>query len=223
MTRDEQYQILQYQYELLRTRLRIREHYLGTAVKEVYENIGQVLSLIRIKLLGLHQATSGGSREELDNSGELVGQTISDLRKMCRLFYPEEEIVNGAGFHKVMAREIKSRIADANYLFDETLITPRVLQGEKGLILFGILLEIVGTIETEGTGKLVLLTSDQQADRIRFLVDYRGEKISWRSGKANALRFSMGIAERTKLLGGRLKLKSNQNENRRIILDLPIK
>jgi hypothetical protein len=39
-----------YQYELLRTRLRIREHYLQTAVKDVYDNIGQVLSLIRLQL-----------------------------------------------------------------------------------------------------------------------------------------------------------------------------
>ena len=108
MPNPRSYRELLYLYEILHTRLEIREHFLKTVVKEVYENIGQVLSLIRVQLSFYGQTLKQGKMKKLDSSGELVGKTIRDLRDMCQLFYPEADIISGAGFNRAVEHEIKT-------------------------------------------------------------------------------------------------------------------
>jgi nitrate/nitrite-specific signal transduction histidine kinase len=75
-----------FKYEILRARLETRNFFLKNTVREVYENIGQVLSLVRLQLALI----DGASKEEknideelnvnIESSGKLVGQSIKDLR-----------------------------------------------------------------------------------------------------------------------------------------------
>lgn len=222
MTRHEQYDELLFQHELLRTRLRIREHYLGTVVKEVYENIGQVLSLIRIKLLGLHEEAGTGTREALDSSGELVGKTISDLRQMCRLFYPEEDILGGTGFHRVLAKETQSRFPGALYQADMDSPVPEILRGETGILVFGVLLELFAILDSGKQTKLtgVVVTADKAI--CRFVISYSGTLKQGELKKAGAARPGLALLQRVEMLGGSLSRKAGTNGNRKIILDLPI-
>src|SRR5688572_14748519 len=85
----EEYQKLEYHYEIVLARLELKDVFLKTIVQEIYENIGQILSLVRVQV-GL---LAGKERPEEPDIGELVGQAIRDLRYMCRNFYPELELM----------------------------------------------------------------------------------------------------------------------------------
>ncbi len=222
MSYREQYGTLLYQYEVLRTRLKIREHYLGTVVKEVYENIGQMLSLIRVKLSTLQLGFESSATETIDSSGEMVGKTINELRSMCRLFYPEEEIISGYGFYKVISEEIRVKFPEATCFIDDTIKVTDDIRGEKGLIVFGILLEIISMLDKHQPAKIVSATINQDKNKIIFIVTYSGE-MTWEKNKKDASGFfDLTIFDRAELLGGRLQIKTKGHDVRRIKLEVPI-
>jgi glucose-6-phosphate-specific signal transduction histidine kinase len=222
MQYNEQYEKLLYQYEVLLARLRIREHYLKTVVKEVYENIGQVLSLIRVQLSLLQSDVTTGRKEKIDTSGELVGQTIRELRTMCQLFYPEEEIISSAGFYKAIAQEIKAQYPGAECHVSEKSITPLKLDGEKGLLLFSILLEIFSLINGKQTGRLNSAEIKYAGDKINITIDYSGEMIRRSKIKRATGFLSLSVFDRAELLGGIMQIKNAGHDNRRIKLEAPI-
>jgi glucose-6-phosphate-specific signal transduction histidine kinase len=222
MPDNEQYEKLLYQYEVLLARLTIREHYLKTVVKEIYENIGQVLSLIRVQLSLLQSDLAAGSKEKADTSGELVGQTIRELRTMCQLFYPEEEIISSSGFCKAIIREIKIQYPGAECHVQEESIKYLKLDSQKGLLLFGILLELFSLISGKQTGRLTSATIEYAGDKININIDYCGEII--RRNKATRITnyLNLSVFDRTRLLGGDMQIKNAGYGNRRIKLVAPI-
>ncbi len=223
MPYHESYEKLLYQHEVLRARLTIREHYLGTVVKEVYENIGQMLSLIRLQLSAFRYGFEADGKEKIASSGEMVGKTIHDLRSMCRLFYPEEDIINGSGFHRVVAAEIRSRFPEAEYLTDNEGVIPVILRGEKGMILFGTLLELFNTIREEQQGNLTRVEMKSSGNKLQFIISYTGEMIRRSRTKKQPGFFNLTIFDRAELLGGKLQIKTNGAGDRRIKLEVPIK
>src|SRR5687768_13806001 len=130
----EPYRKLLCQYEILRSRLEIKEHYLKTVVNEVYDNIGQVLSLIRIQLSLVRSDFETGKKENIDQSGELVGKTIRDLRSMCQFLYPETDIIDSSGFNHAVEHEIKTRFPEAVCHVEEKSIISQTIKSEKGLV-----------------------------------------------------------------------------------------
>jgi hypothetical protein len=223
MPYNEQYGKLLYQYEVLLSRLTIREHYLKTVVKEVYENIGQVLSLIRVQLSSFQTEIVAGSKEKMNSSGELVGQTIRELRTMCHLFYPEEDIISSQGFNKAIAGEIKIQYPGAQCFIPEESETLPKLNKERGLLLFGILLEIFGLIRGKQTGQINTASIKYAGDQILITIDYSGEIIRRSKAKRRTDFLNLSVFDRAILMGGVMKIKNAGHANRRIKLEAPIK
>lgn len=222
MSNHESYENLLFQYEVLLARLTIRDHYLKTVVKEVYENIGQVLSLIRVQLSSFHAEISRGSKEKINSSGELVGQTIRELRTMCHLFYPEEEIISSSGFCNAVAREIKIQYPGAECLFPEECKALPTLNRERGLLLFGILLEIFSLIRGRQTGQINTATIKYSGDKMLITIDYSGEMIRRNKAKKKTDFLNLSVFEKAALSGGLMQIKNTGHGNRRIKLAAPI-
>ena len=85
--------LLLYQEELL-SRLEIKERSLNNFINEVFENITQVLALVRFRLLSIDDKDQA-VQEEMKASGELIRKAIADLRQLTRQVSPEEVIRNG--------------------------------------------------------------------------------------------------------------------------------
>jgi len=81
----------------LYSRLEIQERTLHTYTKEIYENIGQVLSLAKLQLFSLQIDEKKVSEKILD-SGKLVGKAIADLRNLTHQLSPEEIIRKGFAY-----------------------------------------------------------------------------------------------------------------------------
>jgi nitrate/nitrite-specific signal transduction histidine kinase len=215
------YRKLLYQYEILRARLEIREHYLATVVKEVYDNIGQVLSLIRVQLTLLRSDFETAKKENLDPPGELVGKTIRDLRNMCQLFHPEADMITGSGFNRAVEQEIKTWCPEAICYIDEGSVIPGTINEEKGLVLFGILLEMFDQVKQQGKAKLNSVGIKYTGNKINMAVDYSGEIIK-RNKNSKSENVNLSIFERAELLGGKLQIKNCGHDCIRIKLVIPI-
>lgn len=222
MRDPESYRELLYQYEILHSRLEIREHFLKTVVKEVYENIGQVLSLIRVQLSLLRLDLETGKNEKINSSGLLVGKTISDLRNMCQLFYPEADIISGVGFNRVVGQEIKAIFPEAMCHFDEEAMIPESIKEEKALVLFGIVLKLITMIRDQQKGQLHSAAVNYSRNKVIITIDYSGETLKRYKKDQMGSPFDLSVFKRTKLIGGWLEIKNAKHTGRRIKLVIPI-
>ena len=67
--------------EELTSRIEIQERSLQAYSKEIFENIGQVLSLVKLQLLSFQPSNNNDTDNILD-SGKLLGKAIADLRNV---------------------------------------------------------------------------------------------------------------------------------------------
>ena len=63
--------------------------------KEIYENIGQLLSLAKLQIASLNLAKKNEVKKVIDSSERLLEKAIKDLRKLSRLLTPEEIMQKG--------------------------------------------------------------------------------------------------------------------------------
>ena len=222
MAYHKQYEKLLYQHEILLARLSVREHFLKTVVKEVYENIGQVLSLIRVQLSSFQPGVVAGNKEEINSSGELVGQTIRELRTMCRLFYPEDTIITSRGIADAIFTEIKTQYPAAICNFPDKPDLLSGLEADQLLLLYSIVLQLLQRVQDKVPNTLTAASLLQKEKRLFIILDYTGAAIcregsAWKEGL-----FHLSVFDRVKLLDGKLGIKKTRSGNRRIKLELPI-
>src|SRR6187401_869949 len=118
--------------EELDSRIEIQERSLQTYSKEIFENIGQVLSLVMLQLQ---------TENKIPEPGKLLGKAISDLRNLTKQLSPDEIIKNGFGC--AINCELK-RLGDAGFCrieFSEKgdLI---ILEEVKELVVFCVLQQL---------------------------------------------------------------------------------
>src|SRR5688572_25223233 len=77
--------------EELNSRIEIQQRSLQAYSKEIFENVGQVLSLVKLQL----QTENENSTSKISESGKLLGKAIADLRNLTKQLSPDEIIRNG--------------------------------------------------------------------------------------------------------------------------------
>ncbi len=75
--------IIQRQEELL-ARLKTQSEFISNFEKEIFENINQVLCLVRLNISNLDFSNEKRSAEILEQSGNLIGKAIGDLRNLAK-------------------------------------------------------------------------------------------------------------------------------------------
>ena len=141
---------------------------------------------------------------------------------MCRLFYPETDMISGSGFNRAVEHEIKTWYTEAVCTFDKESIIPETIKEETGLVLFGILLEIFALIKGKNKGRLSSITIKYTRKKVNIVIDYSGELIKRNKKDEQVNSLDRSIFERAELLGGDLQIKNAEHDCRRIKLVIPI-
>src|SRR5689334_20134114 len=85
---------LKYQHEAVKARLEIREFYLNMIIKSIYEEIGQVLCLIHLQLSSLADKNHKIIEQDINQSDQLLVNTIKELRMMGKSLFPDQSLLN---------------------------------------------------------------------------------------------------------------------------------
>ena len=209
---------LLFRHEALRARLDIRDFFLKNTVREVYENIGQVLSLVRMQLSML-DADKKVVIESKESPGHLVGQSIRDLRVMCKSFYPDADILEEEGFAEALRDTVKIL-----YQYEAPAITikgtEREAQPELKLVVFKMIQEILTLIkETGGTFISLAIAYLDYEDKITVI--YKGEAIPL-DKKTGGDYIDLTLEGRAELIKGKLKLTKHKDGLTQIHLSYPL-
>lgn len=216
-----EYKKLLFKYAVLSARMEIREFFLTYAVKDVYENIGQVLSLVRMQLASLHTQELIENGRIIVQSGNLVAQSIRDLRSMCRSFYPDNDLLKEHGFKEGI--ELTLKVLE---LSNKPAIK---IKGDHGsmpdqlkFIAFKILLKVLISIaEIGGTYKNLAISYTEE--NFTLNAQYNGKMINWRKknidskpGDGLTIQALVEIAE------GQINTKQSKGGINSIIFKLPL-
>ena len=75
---------LVYQQELMKAKLEIQEQTFLTISQEIHDNIGQILSLIRLNISRIKPDDYDFSKQKIDMSKDLLDKAITDLRDLSK-------------------------------------------------------------------------------------------------------------------------------------------
>jgi two-component system, NarL family, sensor kinase len=134
--------------ELL-TRLAIQEMSLKTFEKEIYENIGQILSLAKLQLGMIDPGQTPETEAKVSESKMLVGKDIADLRNLSKQLSPDEIIRRG--FADAVSLEL-DRVGKAGLCKTECRWQGEFyrLEDASELIIFAMMQELICKILTPG-------------------------------------------------------------------------
>lgn len=217
---------LTYQHEVLLAKLEIRDHYLQTIVKEIYENTGQLLSLVRVQLAIIGSKIDGESRSGIEESGNLVARIIRDLREMSKHFDPENEILSSeSGLINALKRELNINIEDNTGNKVKVKGIPSALLPNSGIIFFSVILEITSLIARSYEKDSLRLEIFYLNTKIKISMDYYGKPIDFNAGPLRNSAFSgtrkLNVKERIRLIGGRLTIENKNDSRTRIDVSIP--
>lgn len=214
------YRELRCQYEIIRARLDVYAYFRKAFVDEVYENIGQILSLTKVKLTMIGAEPGKKQKQELDDAGRLLGSVIRDLRRICEWLEPDQLIRSMPGFNLTIQHVIRQAFPDVAYqaYWPDTAL--KNVSDGKMLILFSLMLEMLRLFETNEDRMLTSIDANYAAGAIELVIHYTGESIKGRTKKETCQSIFM-IAERIRLFDGSLQLR-NRKEKKSIRLIMPL-
>ena len=209
---------LVYRHEILCAKLELRDYYFKNIVSDIYENTGQLLSLVRVQLATIEKHNTEDIRSHIEKSGQLVGEVICNLRDMSRSLNPESEILSESGLTSAIKRELHIAPQDKAQKKLKVRGIPFRLEPESGIIFFCVILEITFLVTRSFGEDSLRLEIVYTTSRIKVSIDYTGQPIDLNIQKGIHDEFpaitKLDMQQRIKLIGGEIAIKSKTNKVR---------
>lgn len=163
--------------EELNSRIEIQERSLQAYSKEIFENVGQVLSLVKLQLLVLKEEDKNYA-EKVTESGKLLGKAIADLRSLTKQLSPDEIIKHG--FASAINYELK-RLNETGFCRAGLSVTGDFIKLEevKELVVFCVLQQLTYPVLNIHEPGFIQLNIGYKRNKIEIEVtrEYRGEPL----------------------------------------------
>ena len=213
----------EYEETILQTQLEIQEQTLKTISEEIHDNIGQALSLAKLKLNTLKYDQPDLLVEKINDSRELVSKAIRDLRDLSRSLNTDSIASMGL----VRAIELELELFRKSG-FQTTLYTEgeiRKMEPQQELILFRIVQESLNNIIKHAEAKTIRVTALYTADELDLQVedDGKGADPSQLDMDGNSYK-SLGLrnmSNRAGMIGGTFSINSVPGNGTIIKLNIP--
>jgi two-component system, NarL family, sensor kinase len=206
--------------ELLKSRLEIQEQTLNSISQEIHDNVGQVLSLTKMKLNILEEKMQH-SCILLQEAKESLGTAIISLRDIAKSL-STERIIHFSLEENIRAEII--RIENIGVLRVRVIMegNERGMSEERKLILFRIIQECFqNIIKHSGAGDSLLLLN-YGGDELRISIRDNGKGFEVK--EAMAAKTGLGlqnITNRAAVIGGKAFIFSAINEGTIINIHIP--
>jgi len=205
--------------ELLKTQIEIQEQTLEHISKEIHDNITQVLSFVKLSMGTLANTLDDTKKAKINESRELISQTINDLRDLSKsLSY--EHIVS-LGLVKTVEKEVerinKSELVNVKLLTEGQIYS---LGEQSELVLFRILQEAINNSLKHSGAKHFKISLQYQHDLFNLTLEDDGAGFSpglLNNKSGSGLR---NMENRAALIGGNATIDSAPGEGCRIKVSL---
>lgn len=212
----------QYQSELLQSRLEVQEQSFKYFSEEIHDNIGQVLSLVKLQIYKIAKTTTEpAQKEDINTITELMTKAITDLRNLSHT--ANGTYVLNAELAQIIQKELHyiSSARNINCTFS-TEGKPYPIDQERKLLIFRIIQKSLSNAIKHGEPDQLHVSLGYTPDRFIVSVSDNGSGFDVnedRGGDAGLGLNNMSV--RADLLKGRFDIQSAKNKGTTIILDIP--
>jgi signal transduction histidine kinase len=201
-----------HEQELLKTQLEIQELVFQNLSQEIHDNIGQVLSVIKLTLASAPVGKDDPAYESIQDSKQMVSGVIEDISDLSKSLHPDR--ILRIGIAEAVQFELnkltKTRQFETSMQHPDKHIA---LTTKNEIFLFRIVQEILNNIVKHSAAKHidVVMGFDGANTSIEVKDDGKGfdvEKILQRSTMERGIGLS-SMKNRMKMIGGTFDIKSS--------------
>lgn len=213
-----------FQQTLLQTQLEIQEQTLKTISEEIHDNIGQALSLAKLKLNTVDITKQEQLIEKITDSKNLVSKAIQDLRDLSRSLNTD----NIAAMGLIRAVEYELELFRKSGFDTDLRISGTItrMEPQRELIIFRILQEALTNIIKHAEARSITVTAVYTTDTLELQVkdDGKGTTVlpdingDENSNKSLGLR---NMHNRAKMVGAAFSMESVPGNGTVIKLSIP--
>ncbi|MDB5262279.1 MAG: sensor histidine kinase [Adhaeribacter sp.] len=207
-----------YHQEILKAQLEMQEQTFRTISQEIHDNIGQILSLIRLNISSIKTEEDSHSARKIITSKELLDQAIDDLRDLSKRL--NTEYVSRQGLAESLRFQLN--LIQKTGLFittQEVHGEERALDPEKKLIIFRIAQEALNNIMKHADAKNISVLLMYLPDKIILSIKDDGK--GFEPEQADKSLGLQNMRHRANLIGAKFTLQSKPGEGCLARLILP--
>jgi signal transduction histidine kinase len=145
---------IQFQQTLLESQLEIQEQTVNVVSQEIHDNIGQVLSLVKLNIGTIDICQPETAQVKINDSRDLVGKVIQDLRNLARSM--STTYITEMGLLRSVEYEVEM-IRKSGAFLPLLHVEGQVIKinSQQELIVFRILQELINNIIKHAAAKKV--------------------------------------------------------------------
>jgi two-component system, NarL family, sensor kinase len=200
-----------YQQEVLKAQLEMQEQTFLSISQEIHDNIGQILSLVRLNLSKIKPDDFTATEQKIISSKELLDQVIADLRDLSKRlsskFVSQNSLAESLRFQLNMIQRTELYETKIEVIGIEKNLDP-----EKKLIIFRIAQEVLNNIIKHAEARNISVLLCFSPDQIKLSIedDGIGFEMDRVSGEKEPLK-GIGLQNmfyRANLIGAQFSLHS---------------
>lgn len=210
---------ISHENELLQSQIEIQEQTFSNISREIHDNIGQKLSLVKLHLNTLQPSPDQPSNATISESIKMIGESILDLSDISRSL--SSEIILNNGFINALEFEVNQLNKPGMYSIRLTVTgEPVFLEANTELILFRIIQEALHNIIKHAAATQILMDLYYREETLVLTIKDNGkgfvEEISSpKNGITNMTR-------RAKMLNGSCVVESAAGAGTTIHIEIPL-
>jgi signal transduction histidine kinase len=203
---------IEFEQTLLKSKLEIQENTFNEISREIHDNIGQVLSLVRINLNTL-QAT--GDAEKINLMDELLGKAITDLRSLSHSL--DAGHIRNKGWLMATTKLLNDLQKTGKYkiqiLHDDEL---PALGNDKPIILFRMIQEVINNIIRHAAANEIYLDAKKETDKLIIKIRDNGKGFD-SSTNTDGLGLQ-NLRNRSRMINADLAIKTEPGKGTQVII-----
>ncbi len=218
----EEKQLMQanFQSTILQTQIEIQEQTLKNVAQEIHDNIGQILILAKLNLNTFPPLQDAEAETKVDDTRNLVGKAISDLRDLSKSLHGEK--MAQAGLPDSIANELKI-IQNTGLCQTAFQITGNKfkLSPQKEIVLFRIVQESLHNALKHAKPKNIGVELSYNPAQFKMLITDDGEGFDPAQLKVADTGIGLkNMQDRASLIGGNFVLKAAPGEGTAIAVTI---
>ena len=201
--------------ELLKTQLEVQEQTLSYISTEIHDNITQVLSFVKLTLANLASGTEGEKKAKINETRELVAQTITDLRDLSKSLSFEH--IASLGLVQTIETEVerinKSGLLDVSFELDGNTYS---LGDQHELVIFRIFQETLNNTLKHSGAKQLKIMLRYHPDLFNLTLEDDGSGFSVETLDNKLGSGLKNIENRAAMIGGAATIESTPGKGCRV-------
>lgn len=203
----------EYEETLMNSRLEIQEHTLNYVSREIHDNVGQMLSLVRLQLNGIE------SPKDIEDTDQLLEKAIADLRQLSHTLNTNH--IKEKGFAPSVAELLKQ--FERSGKFKTVFINseePFHLSDDNGLIIFRVVQELLNNISKHAAASEIRIELRKKPAYQEVIISDNGKGFDTKATSSGGIGLR-NISDRVEIMGGNLTINSEISKGTTVKIRIP--